>query len=375
MPKSKPATPKPAPSGRPELPVVEAVPSGVTPEAAQRTADEADQVRLQDKRLLEAAPFYIALGRLQQANFAATVSDVSAVKAFQQMRDVHRRIGHLPTSDADGKLRNVSDFDELCRLTLGRGERRMRQIAAAVDSLGEDLYEAARLVGFKSRDYQALTALPGNAQEAVKAALASDNKEAAVEMVYELAQRLAVEKEAAAKSAADMNQQLDSRQRLLDAEHRTNAELKDKLYGPVRANGDAETNEEAGRLEALREIAAVVTVAINKLDEKLAELEEVKDGSVAFHHAVREVARHIGLMIYERICVRRRIEIDFDAVLEDMAPWIKRALPADLVDQLEASESTAAPAAPIGKARHDAALGRHYDGKKLLNVRVAPPKK
>jgi hypothetical protein len=130
-------------------------------------------------------------GRVQSALVAATVSERIIAESYRAIAESKGYEG-VPYTDAGGSRKHVSSLDEFCDVFFGKGARRCRQLAANLDTLGADLYEAAEKIGLGQRDYNALRALPEADQGVVKAALAEgSDKSAVIDLLNELAERLA----------------------------------------------------------------------------------------------------------------------------------------------------------------------------------------
>jgi hypothetical protein len=234
------------------------VDSGVSSTAVATRAALADDAELMDRRISEIAPLFVMAGRAQMASFIGNVSDLAMVKSYQSARSLFKEIKDLPYIGPDGQAKRVSSMDEFCKLAFGKGERRMQQLAASFHTLGEDLYEAATLVGFTARDYQALNALPEDAQEAVKLALASDDKQKAVDMVHELAQRL----QAAKASVDELQKQCAAKDKVIEKKNKKIDELHEAEE--VRNSGTPDERE-AAQMEDLRVATEGATAALRQL--------------------------------------------------------------------------------------------------------------
>ena len=149
------------------------------------------------RELLEggAADALIAVGRIQAATVAAAIADAVIADAYDKVAKSGAYKG-LPYRDKDGAAATVSSLDEFCQVFLGHSARRCRQLAANRALVGADLYEAAAAVGFRNQDYTALRALPADDQEAVRLALAEEDKDRALEVLSDLVTRQATQKAA-----------------------------------------------------------------------------------------------------------------------------------------------------------------------------------
>jgi hypothetical protein len=96
----------------------------------------------------------------------------------------------------------VQDLDEFCRQFMGKSYRRCNELADNLHTLGPELYEQAQAVGFRSRDYRALKALPADDQAAVKAALEDGDKDTALTVLSQLVGRHQQAREVAERQCA-----------------------------------------------------------------------------------------------------------------------------------------------------------------------------
>jgi hypothetical protein len=320
--------------GRKALPAPETVDSGVTDDQVRRVAEKADVAELvaqsNASATSAAAPLFTLVGRAQMAALFGNVSDLAAVKSFISAKAEFSKIKDLELLGPNGERKRVSDFDEFCRLAFGRGERRLRQISAAINTLGEDLYETAQQIGFKARDYAALQALPADDQEAVKVALAGDDKDAAIEI---LAERLAARKAETVvleEKVADKDAYIASREQTID-------KLRAKTRWKPSPDSEAKTAEEQSQLEGLHEACRTAMLYIRRAGNAIATcagsqnkaLREAAEGSSAYlARLVVEDAEQAG------------IAIDFAGIFESVPVWARTSA----LDDAGAADADAAGA-------------------------------
>ena len=128
------------------------------------------------------------VGRIRAMQFAATVSDAMIAQTFNEIRRDKLYRG-LPVATPDGGVRTIETMEEFCAEFLGRSYERCRQLADNLHVLGPRLYEEAQAIGFKTRDYRALQALPADDQAAVKEALEGEDKDTALSVLSALVAR------------------------------------------------------------------------------------------------------------------------------------------------------------------------------------------
>ena len=88
-------------------------------------------------------------------------------------------------------------MEEFCKVKLGKSYKRMQEIAAWRNSLGQDAYEQAERLGLRDVDYNAIKALPAPDKELVRRAVEeTQSRDEVLDLLQELAVRSAKEKEA-----------------------------------------------------------------------------------------------------------------------------------------------------------------------------------
>lgn len=132
----------------------------------------------------------LLLGRIQMALVSETVSSRAIAECYRQITKSTTYVG-MPYKAPDGSTKRVSSLNDLCTAFFGRSARRCQQLAANLDTLGADLFEAAEKIGLGQRDYNALKALPADDQAVVKQALAEGgDKDAVTGLLVGLTERL-----------------------------------------------------------------------------------------------------------------------------------------------------------------------------------------
>lgn len=186
----------------------------ITPARAAELVDMQNAGAVADAAVMDVADLYKALGRIEATEFYRKISDVVAAQTFAEIR-VGKKYKGLPYRDKDGITRRVGDFEEFCRVFLGKSYNRCLELSQNLHTLGPDLYASAEAIGFKSRDYAALKALPESEQDIVKQALAAESKEQVLDILQDLAARNQSERAAAKKKTEDLQADLDARDKLL----------------------------------------------------------------------------------------------------------------------------------------------------------------
>lgn len=165
------------------------------------SANEASQVlSAANIQVAEMSEVYRLLGRMETAHFVETVSAKIIAQAYVQARVALEKLGEISVRTPSGSWETVSGVEQFCELVMPVSARRCRQIVAAIETLGEGLFEQAERIGFRARDYSALRALPEDDQAVVKHAIEAGGKDDVIALLAELAQRNAsLKRDAAAK--------------------------------------------------------------------------------------------------------------------------------------------------------------------------------
>ncbi len=244
---------------------------------AQNTMAVADRVAMDSYDVIK------AVGRIEGLEFTRRVGEIATAQIFIEVRSGKKYRG-LPYTDQDGVTRHVGDFEEFCRVFLGKSYNRCLELANNLHILGPDLYESAERIGFKARDYAALKALPESEQEIVKTALAAESRDQVLDILQDLAARHQSERQAAKKQAEDMQADLDARDKLLADK----GERLDKVSMELATLKSLPPNKrEALRLEQEQEAAKKLTTAVMEaqaaINGFLGQLAEIKAAEVSLY--------------------------------------------------------------------------------------------
>lgn len=126
------------------------------------------------------------LGRLEAMDFVATVAGSAMLSIFESVKK-SKAWKHLRNPQScDG--RNFGSLDEFCEVKLGRSYRRLQELTANRNTLGEEAFEHAQRLGLRQADFNVIKALPAPRQELVREAL---NEGASKEDVQRVLRELA----------------------------------------------------------------------------------------------------------------------------------------------------------------------------------------
>lgn len=229
----------------PEVPLPPA--SEALLQRSEQARTELDVQRMTAERLERYGPVFQQLGRIQAFQFMATVSHSAIAQTFADVRRSKAYRG-LPYTDTDGQARQIETLEEFCQLFLGKSYRHCTELADNLHTLGPELYERSQEVGWKTKDYRSLRALPEDEQVAVREALESEDRDQALTVLSELVARQRQGREAA--------------ERRSEHSERAHAELKENYEAASTLLGDRE--RELHRLKSGK-------VAPPSLDERWAD--------------------------------------------------------------------------------------------------------
>lgn len=199
--------------------------------------EAANQIAAADAVIIDALEVIKAVGRIEMAQFSATVAEKAIIETFLKIKESKRYKG-LPYRKPDGSTATVADLEEFCQAYLGKSARRVQEMVANYHLVGADLYEQAERIGLRQRDYNAIKALPADDQEIIKQALAEDSKDRVLEVLQDMAIKHAKEKEALAKQAHEAEESYRALDKVLADEKAANQRLSTenaKLQGKAAA--------------------------------------------------------------------------------------------------------------------------------------------
>lgn len=176
-------------AGRKAHPALAAVTDPADPTQIALATQAADMLSATENQVLDSAEVYRMVGRMETAQFIETVSGRVMAETYLKVKALIGKSGSITVRTRTGERKQVSDMDSFCDAVMPITARRCRQIVAAIDTLGVELYEQAEQIGFRSRDYQALRALPDDQQAVVKRAIEAGDLHAVADIVHELAAR------------------------------------------------------------------------------------------------------------------------------------------------------------------------------------------
>jgi hypothetical protein len=159
-------------------------------------SEAAMQASVADRMVMPFEPVLRQLGRLEMAQFYATVSHVAIANIFENLRN-SGAYKNLPYNDEAGNTRYVASLDEFCEVKLGKSYRRCLDLSQNLRTLGPELYEQSERLGLRNVDYKALRNLPADDQAIVKRAIEeTSSRDEVLTILQELAAKHVHEKAA-----------------------------------------------------------------------------------------------------------------------------------------------------------------------------------
>lgn len=313
------------------------VPQPLSPAQEARHQQLETAIQAQDIAAIwagESAQVFEAVGRIKTAQFYATVSDRITAEAFSFISKSKGYIG-LSYKDSKGVVRRVAHLDEFCRHFLGRSYRRCRELVENLHLLGPELYQSAEEIGFKSRDYKALKALPADDQQAVMQALDSGDKEDALSTLCRLVDRHRQARESAEKAAAETKADYTALTEVLADKERTIRKLQTGELKPAALD------------EQMREWVPAAQLLLGKVSECLAQIDLMIESAAqldkpepdtpewaAFVRAMELLSDALGPGLAERFDYAQELYHRLD---RDIDAWVRtqRQTPRRAIDALQ----------------------------------------
>lgn len=169
------------------------------------------------------------LGQIESAQFSARVQEKVIVDVFLKLKK-NKAYRAIKYRDDTGNLRSCADLEEFCKQFLGASYRKVKELADNYHLVGPDLFEQASKLGFRREDYHTLKALPADDQEAIRAAMQTDDRDQILDLMQELAARHASEKAALKAEAAEATATAEARDQVVKAKESKITTLEEANY-------------------------------------------------------------------------------------------------------------------------------------------------
>lgn len=306
--------------GRPPATPVEATPELQTPNLPV-LAQAVNELAGAEAVIMDSYEVIKQIGRIEAFEFTKHVSDVALAQTFERIKNSKKYKG-LPYIDRDGNTKHVSDLEEFCEVFLGRTARRVQQLSQNLNLLGSELYERAEVIGFKSRDYAALKALPEADQEVIKTAMQAEDREQVLDLLQEMAARHQRDKEAAAQIKTQLENTLKAKDQVLASRHQTIDTLQQEIAKRDAITPDAKERQrlekEAALLSKLRYASEALFGRIAHFSQTIADLQGACE-SESMRHAVESTVSWLFQNIHE-IALQHNLPVDFQRLVHP--PWM-----------------------------------------------------
>lgn len=271
-----------------------------------------------DHAVMDAYELAKSVGRIEGIEFTRRVGEVAIAQIFTEVRKSKRYKG-LPYKDTEGVTRHVGTFEEFCQAFLGKSYNRCLELSQNLHVLGTDLYESAERIGFRSRDYRALKALPEADQDAVKTALDDGStKEEVLDLLQDMAERHAAEKAATKKELADLKADHDALDKLMadktERLDKATVELTKLKSLPPAERQRLFLEQEAAAAERLNLAEVKCTAAVNEFLAEIADVLEAEDLSAHTSQYAHDLAKYLAESI-GNLFANYAIAVDFEGIV------------------------------------------------------------
>ncbi len=233
--------------------------------------------------------------------------------------------------NAQGNLTHVSDLEEACELLFGKTYRTCLRIAQKYESLGPELFESAERLGLRAKDYRALRALPSDDQALIKTTIAeATDRDSVTDLIGELTERHAKKLAEKDKAIAELNKQVETKERRVKALGEERDTLNEQLIG-MTLTEDATRKvalEKRNRaLGALRDASLAMLGYVSRFDQAVANVMALNDATAATEAADTLRATYQRLA---DLANAHGMPVDFAEVV--MPPWLADLTAAPVVE-------------------------------------------
>jgi hypothetical protein len=247
-------------------------------------ADTAAMTEVGLRERLQASALEIGeqLGIIKSAEFYARCAEKLVVEAFVKLKE-GKRYKDLVVKKENGESAPCADLDEACRFFLGKSYRYCAQITQNMETVGAKLFESASQLGFRTKDYQAIRALPADDQALVKSAIADTNdRDAVTDLIGELTERHAKKIAEKDKAIADLTKNMEVKERRVKALGDERDRLNEQLIG-ITLTSDAVRKlalEKRNRaLDALKKASMSMLGYVTSFDQAVADVMALNDAT------------------------------------------------------------------------------------------------
>lgn len=248
--------------------------------------DSAAMTEVGARERLQASALEIGeqLGIIKSAEFYARCAEKLVVEAFMKLKE-GKRYKDLVVTRENGESAPCADLDEACRFFLGKSYRYCAQITQNMETVGAKLFESASQLGFRTKDYQAIRALPADDQALVKSAIADTNdRDTVTDLIGELTERHAKKLAEKDRVIADLGQKVELKERRIHVLGEERDGLKEQLIGMTLtqdANRKVALEKRNRALGALRDASLAMLGYVSRFDQAVADVMALGDATAA----------------------------------------------------------------------------------------------
>jgi hypothetical protein len=236
----------------------------------------ADQVSAAEQTLLDGFEAIKALGRMEAAEFMATVATKVTVETYISMKE-SKKYKTLPFKDENGNWRRCQSLEEYCETHMPLSYRRVRELAANYNAIGAELFEQAERLGFRQRDYNALKALPADDRQIIAQAIEAEDLDKALDLMQQLAAKHQREKETTEKQLTELTKDLASKDAVIQKRDQKLNELDHELE---RLRLDTPVFAHVDWPEAFKGYVAQVGITRKNLKHALGSLDVLRESAM-----------------------------------------------------------------------------------------------
>lgn len=273
---------------------------GKTPEVMAQQEIVARETQAAMDEVLAAG---IDLGRIEALDFMATVANSAILPIYENVKKT--KAWQFMRNPASGDGRHFESLEEFCEVKLGKSYRRLRELTANRNTIGQEAFEQAEKLGLRQIDYNAIKALPAPKQEMIREALAEG---ADLETVTRALRQLAAEDqreiESLTKDLADAKENYEAQGAVIKKKDEKLNSLEKQLHKQRNRAGDwhprateiaiettrhaAETLEALDKLDTMRN--AILTEEFGEADRDTA----IEAMAVVYYDAVSQIAGRLA---------------------------------------------------------------------------------
>lgn len=168
-----------------------------------------------------------AIGVMGMGLYLRCIADSAVLSAFTRAK---KSKAWANLTGCDG--RTFSSFDEFCKAKFGHSYRRLAEITANRNSIGEEAFDQAQRLGLRQIDYNMLKALPAPKREIIRQAIAEgSSRDDLVAAIQELA---ANDQQEIAQLGADLKEaqeRIAAKDKVAEKTQKTIQRLQEEIAG------------------------------------------------------------------------------------------------------------------------------------------------